>query len=174
MQLRASVSQFLYPLSKPETYESGTYAILQFHSHLANSVAHSFAEQAQISNDLLRIFSINHRRHKGIPFRGNAVEYLGIFDFVNEKYEANPKGLLRFRAPTAEEKALTITLPPPGRADTVVSAPANPPPPIEYFENGLDDLAEINRVWDEFQTDHEELKCVRISNTEFQVQIRRI
>jgi hypothetical protein len=88
---------------------------------------------------------------------------------VNEKYEANPKGLLRFRAPNAEEKAVLTQLPAPGRTDVVALPQTNPPPPIEFVDDGLKDLAEINRVWDSFVEEHSNMKCEKISTTEFQV-----
>lgn len=88
---------------------------------------------------------------------------------MNEKYEANPKGLLRFRAPSAEEKALLTQHSPLGRVDVVAPPQTNPPPPIEFVEDGLNDLAEINREWDAFKEEHSNLKCEKISNTEFHV-----
>jgi hypothetical protein len=68
MQLRASVNQFLYPLSRPDTHGSGTH--FAFYLTLGMAVADSFAEQAQISYDVLKTFSLNYRRHRGtITFR---------------------------------------------------------------------------------------------------------
>ena len=93
----------------------------------------------------------------------------GIFDFVNERYESNPKGLLPFRLPTAEEKALT--LPPPARPD--LSAPVRsltvPPPAIEFFDDGLDGMEGITSAWEEFKMGHADIECERPSNTEFLV-----
>jgi hypothetical protein len=63
MQLRASVNQFLYPLSKPDIHGSGMS--FTFSLTVGTAVADSFAEQAQISSDLLKAFTLNYRRHKG-------------------------------------------------------------------------------------------------------------
>jgi hypothetical protein len=63
-QLRASVNQFLYPLSKPEIHGSGIGRL--YWANAATSLANSFAEQAQIASDLLGHFSNNHRKHRGI------------------------------------------------------------------------------------------------------------
>jgi hypothetical protein len=64
MQLRASVNQFLYPLSKPDTHPSGPLKDCPFLT-AASSLADSFAENAQLSSDLLKTFTLNHKRHKG-------------------------------------------------------------------------------------------------------------
>jgi len=127
-----------------------------------------FAEQAQISNDLLKNFSINHRRHKGIIIRPALVDK-GIFDYTEEKYEANSKGLLKFRAPSPEEKTILTTLPPPGRVDVVPLPQTNPPPPVEYVDDGLKDLGEIGAAWDAFKEAHNNITCEKLSNTEFKV-----
>jgi hypothetical protein len=107
---------------------------------------------------------VNHKRHKRISVR--EVD-LGIFEFVNEKYEANPKGLIPFRLPTVDEKALT--LPPPGRPETVQRKLTIPPPPIESFDDGLDNLAQMKQDWEGFKTENDDIECERHSDTEFLV-----
>jgi hypothetical protein len=94
-----------------------------------------------------------------------------IFDFTKEKYEVNPADLLRFRSPTVAEKAITGTLPPPGRVDAVPPNPIKPPPPIEYFEDGLNDLVKINEEWDAFDKAHPELQCEKMGDTEYKVRL---
>jgi len=153
------VNQFLYPLSKPDIHNSGTIYVL-FSLIQASSIAEKFAEHAQISQDLLKHFTVNHRRHKG------------IFDFAKEKYEADSKGLLEFRNPLPEEKAASGILPPPSRpVEAVTKAPTNPPPQVEYYENGLNDINEINRNWETFAAEHGDIQCERPSDTEFRVQL---
>ena len=101
---------------------------------------------------------MNYRRHKG------------IFEFAREKYEADSKGLLQFRNPLPEEKAVSGVLPPPSRpVESVTKAATNPPPPVEYYENGLNDLSEINRNWETFTVEHGDIQCERLSDTEFRV-----
>src|SRR5271170_1841873 len=92
-----------------------------------------------------------------------------IFDFANEKYDTSSKGLLPFRAPTADEKAVTLVLPPPGRQDQSIRTSTNPPPPIEYHDNGLTDIDQIHKDWEKFKADHSDMKCEKFSDTEFQV-----
>ena len=94
-----------------------------------------------------------------------------IFEFVNEKYEANPKGLLPFRSPTADEHAITTTLPPPGRVEPVVRQSANPPPAIEYVENGLNGINQINKDWETFTADHNQFTFEKKSETAFMVSL---
>jgi hypothetical protein len=86
---------------------------------------------------------------------------------VNEKYEANPKGLLSFRVPTPEEKALT--LPPAGRLETAARMLTIPPPTIQFYDDGLDDMAQISQDWETFKTNHPDIQCERQSDTEFTV-----
>jgi hypothetical protein len=93
-----------------------------------------------------------------------------IFEFVNEKYEANSKGLLPFRAPTAEEQAITQTLPPAGRVEQAVRPNANPPPAVEYVDDGLDDIDQINKDWETFIASQSQLICEKKSDTEFSVR----
>ena len=88
---------------------------------------------------------------------------------MNEKYEANPKDLLPFRAPTTDEQAITTTLPPAGRVEQVVRRTVNPPPAVEYVDDGLDDIDQINKEWETFESSHTEFVCERKSNTEFMV-----
>jgi len=92
-------------------------------------------------------------------------KHKSIFEFVNEKYDANPKGLIPFRLPTVDEKALT--LPPPGRPETVQRKLTIPPPPIESFDDGLDNLAQIKQDWEGFKTENDDIECERHSDTEF-------
>ena len=89
---------------------------------------------------------------------------------MNEKYEANTKGLLPFRAPTADEQAITHTLPPPGRVEPVVRQTANPPPPVEYVDDGLNDIDQIQKDWETFTASHPQFPCEKKSDTEFLVQ----
>jgi len=67
------------------------------------------------------------------------------------------------------EKAITGTLPPPGRVDVVPPNPIKPPPPIEYFEGGLNDLVKINEEWHAFNKAHPEFHCEKMGDTEFKV-----
>jgi hypothetical protein len=153
MQLRASVNQFLYPLSKPDTHNSGPSTNPPLLT-IASSLADSFAENAQLSNDLLKTFTLNHRRHKG------------VFDYVNEKYEANSKGLLPYRTPTADEQATTAIVSP-TRKESFVRQVLIPPPTIEYYEDGLSDITQIHKDWETFKQQHENITCKTISDHEF-------
>ena len=63
-QLRASVNQFLYPLSKPDAHSSRIKSACLV-LILATAIVNLFAEHAEMSSDLLTKFSTNHRRHKG-------------------------------------------------------------------------------------------------------------
>jgi hypothetical protein len=92
-----------------------------------------------------------------------------IFEFVSEKYEANAKGLLPFRTPTADEKAITQILPPAGRVEPVVRQTVNPPPAIEYVDDGLNDINQINKDWDTFAGSYTQFTCEKKSETEFVV-----
>jgi hypothetical protein len=94
-----------------------------------------------------------------------------IFDFVIEKYDANTKGLMPFRSPTAEELAIITTLPPPGPVDPSTQTSVNPPPPIDHFNDGLDDITRINEDWETFKNNHANITCEKISETEFKVHI---
>ena len=94
-----------------------------------------------------------------------------IFDFVIEKYEANSKGLMPFRAPTVDELAIITTLPPPGPVDPLTHTSVNPPPPIEYFDDGLNDITRINEDWETFMNNHASITCEKISETTFKVYI---
>ena len=92
-----------------------------------------------------------------------------IFEFANEKYEANPKGLLPFRSPTADEQAITTTLPPAGRVEQVERPSVNPPPAVEYVDDGLNDINQINKDWETFNTTQTQFTCEKKSDTEFMV-----
>ena len=167
MQLRASVNQFLYPLSRPDTHGSGTH--LPSLLTLGMAVADSFAEQAQISYDVLKTFSLNYRRHRGTIYFSCICLTVAIFEFVNEKYEANPKGLMPFRVPTADEVAIIASLPVPVPADSIAQTAVKPPPGIEYFDDGLNDITRINEDWEMFKETHTNITCEKISDTNFQV-----
>jgi hypothetical protein len=97
-----------------------------------------------------------------------------IFDFVIEKYEANSKGLMPFRAPTADELAIITTLPPPGPGDPLTHTSVNPPPPIEYFDDGLNDITRINEDWETFMNNHPSITCEKIAETTFKVQSQSV
>lgn len=88
---------------------------------------------------------------------------------MNEKYEANQKGLLPFRAPTADEQAITTTLPPAGRVEQMMRPNVNPPPAVEYVDDGLNDINQINKDWETFKASHTYFTCEKKSNTEFNV-----
>jgi hypothetical protein len=92
-----------------------------------------------------------------------------IFDFVNEKYEANSKGLLPFRMPMADEQL--VTLPPLGRQDPTTRTGPVLPPGIEYHEDGLNDIIQVNRDWETFKGDHDNITCEKLSETEFLVTL---
>lgn len=94
----------------------------------------------------------------------------GVFDFVNEKYEASSKGLLPFRTPTTEEQTFTEMIPPPLHRDSIRIA-AKLPHAIEYYEDGLNDITKINKDWETFKESHENITCERIGETEFKVCI---
>ena len=94
-----------------------------------------------------------------------------IFDFANERYEANPKGLLPFRTPSEDERATVATLPPTARQEQVIRPTTNPPPPMQFYNDGLDDIARIDQDWDTFEAEHKGIACAKLSNTEFQVHL---
>jgi hypothetical protein len=90
---------------------------------------------------------------------------------VNEKYEANPKGLMPFRVPTADEVAIIASLPLPVPADSIAQTAVKPPPGIEYFDDGLNDITRINEDWEMFKDTHTHITCEKISDTTFQVLV---
>ena len=81
------------------------------------SLSDSFVTYAEISSDLLKKFTLNHKRHKCVFPR--SMSDIAIFDFANEKYIANPRGLLKFRTPISEEKSFARIVPS-GRTEGVV------------------------------------------------------
>ena len=93
-----------------------------------------------------------------------------MFDFVNEKYEANSEGLLPYRTPTADEQAFTgIVVTPSLRKDSTIRMPVNLPHTIEYYEDGLNDITQINKDWEQFKESHTNVTCEKLSETEFEV-----
>jgi len=90
-----------------------------------------------------------------------------VFDFVNEKYEANSKGLLPYRTPIAEEQ--NIMMMSPLIRQEPVRINANIPHAIEYHEDGLNDIVQINKEWETFRENYEKVTCEKVSETEFKV-----
>ena len=93
---------------------------------------------------------------------------LGVFDFAAEKYESDSSGLLPFRTPTKEEQAFITNLQSPHRKDSLRISP-NVPIPVEVYEDGLGDLAQINKDWETFIATNQNIQCERLSETEFKV-----
>ena len=95
---------------------------------------------------------------------------VGVFQNVNEKYEANRKDLLPYRTATEDDQATTSS--PPIRRDSLLRSAINPLPNIpniEYYENGLDNIVQISKDWETFKESHEKLICEKLSETEFSV-----
>lgn len=86
---------------------------------------------------------------------------------MNEKYEANSKGLLPYRTPTTTEQPMFS----PSIRRESVRINVNIPHAIEYFEDGLNDIVQINKEWETFREDHEKVTCEKVSETEFKVRM---
>jgi hypothetical protein len=46
----------------------------------------------------------------------------------------------------------------------------NLPHAIEYYEDGLNDITQINKDWEQFKESHTNITCERLSETEFKVR----
>lgn len=116
------------------------------------------------------MFSHIYQKHKGCPV-STMFLMTEIFDFVNEKYEANSKGLLPFRMPATDEQTFQPIHPLPVRLDQITRTSSTLPPRIEYHEDGLNDITQINRDWETFKMDHDNVTCEKLSETEFLVTL---
>jgi len=61
-----------------------------------------------------------------------------------------------------------VILQPPGQKDSLRVA-STVPQPIDVYEDGLNDIDQINKDWETFVSAHENIKCERHSDREFQV-----
>jgi hypothetical protein len=168
MQLRASVSQFIYPFSKPDTHTTRSNSLCERKLIIATLRAEQFGSSAQIASDLLKNFASNHRKLKGTTTNPSRLNDTGVFDFAAEKYESDSSGLLPFRTPTKEEQSISTNLQSPHRKDSLRITP-NVPMPVEVYEEGLGDLVQINKDWETFLATNKNVQCERLSETEFQV-----
>jgi hypothetical protein len=57
----------------------------------------------------------------------------------------------------------------PTRKESFVRQTLNPPPTIEYYEDGLNDITQIHKDWETFKQQHENITCEKLSDHEFTV-----
>jgi hypothetical protein len=57
----------------------------------------------------------------------------------------------------------------PTRKESFVRQTMNPPPAIEYYEDGLSDITQIHQDWETFKQQHENITCNTLSDHEFTV-----
>lgn len=59
------------------------------------------------------------------------------------------------------------------RQDSVGRITTNLPHAIEYYEDGLNDITQMNRDWEQFNASQTNITCERLSETEFKVRTPR-
>ena len=173
MQLRASVNQLLYPLSKPDTYALGRIpqkVVLTIRLLSSRFICWSSSNHKQFIKKLRRKLSWPERSRSFLGLKLTSA----IFELVNEKYEANLKELLPFRVPIKEELTINKVLPNPVHQDPKALLKPNPPRPVESYDKGLESLTQISKDWETFTASQVDIRCERHSDTEFLVSLLRI